>query len=208
MSKIVTMSDIKVQQHSRELELMTERMSAFDVRIKDAEIDKQDIERLKDVYEKNDDLIKKINQEIENKKNDLLSLNHKISDLEFKIKEIEQKISSNQLTFTSIWAFIEDLRSQVKNGDNSLNSNISSSIESINKRIDSKHEELMKNLHVSPKDIIKDNEELKAKMDSALISAENSMIKCNVHAMNIKLLEKKVENLSLQIKEFELSKKL
>lgn len=208
MGKIVNCSEIKVEQHSRELELLNERVAQLESRVKDSEMKRSEIENINFIVSRNEDLIKTINEIKEFSRSQLNKVNKDMTEIDRKLSEINIKISSLSEKLDDFVSKLNELEDDVLHCNQYTNDKVGRVFEGLLKRVDDKCDAIVKDLHVSPKDILKDNEEIRLKLDSAVVGADNAMMKCNVHAMNLKLFEKRVENLALQIKEFELSKQL
>ena len=77
-----------------------------------------------------------------------------------------------------------------------------------NSELQSRLENLQKNLVVSPKDIASQNETLLKRIEAASMDGNNAMMNVNAQDLNLKILDKKIESLSIQIKRLDLTKQL
>lgn len=65
-------------------------------------------------------------------------------------------------------------------------------------------EKLRKDLLVSPVAVFEQNNQIMGKLESASLDGTNAMLKVNNMDMNIRIIEKKIESLAIQIKKIEL----
>lgn len=74
--------------------------------------------------------------------------------------------------------------------------------------LQSRLEALHKDLVVSPKDIAQQNSTLLKRIEAASMDGVNAMQKVNAQDLNLRILDKKIENLAIQIKRIDLTKQL
>lgn len=199
---------MKLEGHSRELSILNDGHRELKRRVEASELKQEDLEKLKVLHGKTGLLEKRLDTSIESTRQiekDLLQAHNSLLN---RVKEVESKVDSLFIGIKELNSNLHDLDRVYQEDKRRLEKEISKTRSDLELLIESRASLILKNLSVSPRDIITNNDELKARLESALIGADNAMAKCNVHGMTIKLLEKRIENMALQIKSFELTKEL
>ena len=78
-------------------------------------------------------------------------------------------------------------------------------LEALRKEFQASLDSLRKDLVVSPSDVFQQNNDVMKKLESTALDGSNAMMKVNNIDLHTRILEKRIENLAIQIKRIELS---
>jgi chromosome segregation ATPase len=157
------------------------------------------------------------------------------STTELLIKELSNNQYSNKLSIDSIKTDITSLRRAIEIHEDRIRTaerhlpilerGVSEAKEALNQKIEtvsngfalrftehadkqkSQLESFRAEAFSAPKSVIESNNRILEKLEVATLDASNSMLKVNNFDLNLKLLERKLEQLTLQVKKLELSQK-
>lgn len=199
---------MKLEAHSRELSILNQGHTELKRRVDASEIKQVDIENLKILHGKNALTEKRLDSSIAATRQIEKDLLEAHANLVLRVKEIESKVDSLFIGLKELNSNLNDINCLFREDKARLEKEITKNRFDLEHIIENRATLITKNLAVSPRDILTSNEEIKSKLESALVGSDNAMAKCNVQAMSLKLFEKKLENMALQLKSFELNKEL
>lgn len=164
----------------------------------------KDIDSLKSLENKFDSSIKVYQGSHDSIKSQNEVIRSEVDFCKSKIKFQDQELSSHMKRQDDLQQDLMDYRSLQNQKHTNMQDDFFSKIESEKKSVESKFQKLEKELVVSPASVFEQNKDLLRKLESASLDGTNAMLKVNNMDLAIRIIEKKIENLSILIKKIEL----
>lgn len=203
--KILDGLEKKAKQHQAELEginhalqvhrRLIDELSPMNQHLSDSKLFKIDIEK------KFSSILSaqaRIEEHLEVFKNQIDKFRRDVSVCETKIHELIARFESHQ----SVFCHNQNLTTaQLREERNYVNDFIQNSKIELKALLDN----MRKELAVNPATIFEQNDVMMKKLETAMLDGSNAMLKQNNTDVNLKLLERKLENLSLLVKKLDLA---
>jgi hypothetical protein len=143
----------------------------------------------------------------------VVSINSFFNEIRKRIASQKEDIEENsKKTEVSLWKFneieksIEDTRRQIIMKNEAIMREFTNKLNSFSDAYLKEISSLRSDVMISPKSILDSNNSILKKLEIAQLEGNNATLKVNNIDLNVRVLEKKLENLSLQCKKIELSK--
>jgi septation ring formation regulator EzrA len=195
----------RLEQISQELISINDFINAFKRNLDDLSKKYSELESIKGLESKVDDATKGYLQGhiILKKKSELLDLAN--SAMQANNSDMIKALSSLSSKHESIEERFLDYKNDQELKAQTLRNDHKKALEALRKEFQASLDSLRKDLVVSPSDVFQQNNDVMKKLESTALDGSNAMMKVNNIDLHTRILEKRIENLAIQIKRIELS---
>lgn len=194
----------KFDQLFKEINSINENVNVFKRLIAEIADKYQDVEALKPLNHKFESSVKayqNLHDSLKSQKDvlkvEIDSISHKLNKMNVGMEESQKRLENIEYNFNA-------LKNSQEAKFSFIQQHFNTSLDALRKELQSSLSKMQADLIVSPASVYEQNNNLVRKLESASLDGTNAMLKVNNMDLAIRIIEKKIENLSILIKKIEL----
>lgn len=194
----------KFDQLFKEINYINENVNVFKRLISEISDKYQDVEALKPLNHKFESSVQAYQVLHDSLKSQKDILKIEIDSISQKLNKVNDVTEDHQKRLENLENNFITLKSSQENKISFLQDHFNASLNALKKEIQNSLLKMQTDLTVSPASVYEQNNNLVRKLESASLDGTNAMLKVNNMDLAIRIVEKKIENLSILIKKLEL----